>query len=431
MDSAEREQVLREWGGTAVPGLAALVPARFLARVTGCPDVAAVVSGDGAVVSYGELAVRAKRLGWCLRAAGAGPESVVGVCLERGPEMVTAILGAWLAGAAYLPLDPEWLPAERLGFMLADSGAVVVVARGGLAGGLAAEVVVDLGDAEVAAAIAQLPPIAPPPEQTAGRQLAYVIYTSGSTGTPKAVAVAHGAVANLAVALRGALGAGPGVRVLQFASFSFDASVLDVAVTLAAGGTLVVASAGERSEPGRLAGLAGRSGAGSASVVPSLLEVLDPAAWAGVSRMVAGAEPLTARLAAAWGPGRELINTYGPTEATVMVTTALPAGPGEAAPPIGAPVSGNRLFVLDQWLGLAPAGVTGELYVAGVQLARGYLGRAALSAERFVACPFGTGGERMYRTGDLARWQPDGQLSFAGRADEQVKIRGFRIEEIR
>ena len=426
LDEAERAQVVEGWNDTAAPVPAATVPELIAARAARIPDAVAVVCGDSSV-SYGELDARANKLAQYLRRAGAGPEQVVGLCLGRGPDMITAIMGVWKTGAAYLPLDPAY-PSARLEYMLSATEAGLVLTRGRLPGGLAAPgtAVVDLAAPRVAVAIAGQPPV-PPAGRLAAGQLAYVIFTSGSSGTPKGVAVPHGGLVNLAVALRPVLGAGPGVRVLQFASFSFDASVLDVAVTLAAGGTLVVASAAERSEPGVLAGLVRRSGTASASVVPSLLEVLDPAGVRGVSRLLAGAEPLTARLAAAWAPGRALVNTYGPTEATVMVTTT-PVTPGVADPPIGSPVANARLYVLDQYLQPVPAGVTGELYIAGVQLARGYLRQPALTGERFVACPFGAGGERMYRTGDLGRWTAGGQLVFGGRADAQVKIRGFRIE---
>ncbi len=424
---AERAQLVQGWNDTAAPVPDGLVPELIAAQAARTPDAAAVACGDS-VLSYGELDARASKLAWYLRRAGAGPEQVVGLCLDRGADMVTAMAGAWLAGAAYLPLDPGW-PAARLGYMLAASRARLVITRGGLPAGLAAPdtTVVDLADPRVAAAIAGLPPV-PPGGRPTGAQLAYVIFTSGSTGTPNPVAVPHGGPVNLAAALGPVLGAGPGARVLQFASFSFDASVLDVVVTLAAGGTLVIASAAERAEPGVLAGLVRRSGVTVASVVPSLLEVLDAAAVPGIGRLVAGAEPLTARLAAVWAPGRQLTHAYGPTEATVIVATAGVTGTGEADPPIGAPLANTRTYVLDQWLDPVPAGVTGELYVAGVQLARGYLGRPALTGQRFIACPFGTGGERMYRTGDLAKWTPGGQLVFAGRADAQVKIRGFRVE---
>ena len=255
-----------------------------------------------------------------------------------------------------------------------------------------------------------------------------MIYTSGSTGTPKAVAALHGGLANLAAGLRPALGAGPGVRVLQFASFSFDASVLDVAVTLAAGGTLVIAAGPDRAEPARLSALVRRAGIGSASVVPSLLAVLDPAAVtgadAGAGRGRAADRAAGGRLGAGPGPDQHLRADRGHRDGDHGPL----AGPGEGSPADRNPVANTRVLVLDGWLCPVPAGVAGELYVAGAQLARGYLGRAALTAGRFVACPFGPPGQRMYRTGDLARWTPDGQLAFCGRADDQVKIRGYRIE---
>ncbi|MEV2250525.1 non-ribosomal peptide synthase/polyketide synthase [Streptomyces sp. NPDC050147] len=413
LDADERARVVEQWNATARPVGSLTVPQRFQEWAVRSPETVAVRCG-AETVSYGELEVRSNRLARYLRGLGVRSESRVGLRLSRGVEMVVSMLAVWKAGGAYVPLDPEY-PADRLEFMAVDSGASVVIDAGWLA------------EAESAIAVEPDASLEIPVHLD---QLAYVIYTSGSTGRPKGVAVAHRGVANLVEAMSPVLGAGPGVVTLQFASFSFDASVLDVAATLSAGGTLAVATGEERMDPRALAEMVDTAGVTVASVVPSLLSVLDPQAVPGVRNWVLGAERLTADLAVKWRARAGLWNTYGPTEATVM-TTAVAVderiSPDDQPPAIGGPLPNTQVYVLDDFLRPVPVGVTGEVYLAGAGLARGYLGRRELTAERFVACPYAEGG-RMYRTGDLAKWSDDGLLHFQGRADEQVKIRGFRIE---
>ncbi|HEY5990202.1 MAG TPA: amino acid adenylation domain-containing protein, partial [Streptosporangiaceae bacterium] len=403
----------------------------FEAQAARVPDAVAVVCGEAAV-SYAGLDAAASRLAGVLAARGAGPERVVAVAMSRSIGLVTALLAALKAGAAYLPVDPGY-PAERIGFMLADARPVLVLTDRASAGampdgapvlvadepGLAAELAGTGGvggDGLTGGGGAGLLPGHP----------AYVIYTSGSTGVPKGVVVSHAGIPSFAAAEIERFDVSSGSRVLQFASAGFDASVLELCMVVAAGAVLVVPP------PGVLAGAALAAALRDlrithALIPPSALATVTAGDLPAFGVLIVGGEACGQELAARWVPGRRMVNAYGPTEATVMVATSGPLD-GAGAPPIGRPVANTRLFVLDQWLCPAPVGVAGELYAAGTGLARGYLNRAGLTGERFVACPFGAAGERMYRTGDVVRWAPDGQLVFVGRADDQVKIRGFRIE---
>jgi amino acid adenylation domain-containing protein len=424
---AERDQLVKDLNDTAAEGPAAGgIHDLITARSAITPDAVAVTSA-GQHLTYAHLLDQAGRLAGVLREAGVGPESVVGLCLDRRPQMITAILAVWLAGGAYLPLDPTY-PAARVAHMLTDSRAAVLVTTGDIADDLPVGRLrtIVLDEQAVQAALTAGPVAGPAAAHPA--QLAYVIYTSGSTGTPKGVQVCHGGVVNLAAAQRDLFGLRAGDVVLGFAPFIFDASLWELTMTLAAGATLTLATADERTDPGQLTRMAAARNIQVATVPPSLLGAPTPPELAGVRTLVTAGERLDGRLASAWAASRDLVNAYGPTETTVCATTARIAPHAGTDPPIGNPIANTAIYVLDSRLRLAPAGVTGELYVGGAQLARGYARRPALTAERFIADPFAADGSRLYRTGDLARWTPAAELEFTGRADEQVKIRGYRVE---
>jgi amino acid adenylation domain-containing protein len=431
LTEAERRQLL-EWSQAAPPtALPAWrsVPALFAEQARLHPSDVAIEHGGGETLSYAELDQRADALARHLRTLGVGAETLVGLCLERGAEQVVGSLAVLKAGGAYLPLDPAY-PRERLAYMAEDSGLKVLVTRRGLAEGFTPQGVgvVFLDEPPPAAAAGEGKAALEPCGVTADN-LAYVIYTSGSTGRPRGVALTHGGLSNLVAAQRRAFGVRPQERVLQFASFSFDASVSEFFVTLLAGATLVLGGA-ESLLPGpALAEFLQRRSVTMATLPPSALANLPRAEAGTLMKLVTAGEPLTPGVLGRWlDDGREIINAYGPTETTVCATVGA-CDPEDETVTIGCPIDGTEVYILCEDLQPVPAGVTGELYVGGRGLARGYVNHPSLTAEKFIPDPFGrrTGG-RLYRTGDLGRWRPDGRVEFIGRRDQQVKLRGFRIE---
>ena len=410
------------------------------AQAAASPDSVAVIAG-GDELSYAELDAASSRLARYLIGRGAGPERVVAVAVQRSALMVTTLLAILKAGAAYLPVDPEY-PQERISFMLADAGPMLLLADAASAALLpaAATTRVVLDEPETVELLGRL---AGAPVGNADRtgplrpaNLAYVIYTSGSTGVPKGVAITHAGIVNRLTWMQAEYELAADDRVLQKTPFSFDVSVWEFFWPLTTGAGLVMARPGGHRDPAYLADLIESAGVTTLHFVPSMLEAFlaagGAATYAGVRRTICSGEALSWRLAAQFSEltgGSALHNLYGPTETTVDSTYWPCAGiPSEEVPPIGRPIANTRVYVLDEALRPVPPGVEGELYIAGAGLARGYPDRAGLTASRFVACPFGPGGERMYRTGDVVRWRTDEALEYLGRSDHQVKVRGFRVE---
>jgi amino acid adenylation domain-containing protein len=439
IEAAERDLVVRGWNDTAHDRPRGCLTDLLDEQAARTPEAVAVIDDDRSE-SYAELHARANRLARMLIAAGAGPERLVAVSLPRSAELVVALLAVLKSGAAYLPLDATQ-PPERLATMVAEAGPVCVLTD------------------TATAAVPCFPhdvPVLPIDDPTivacwAGRLagpifadergrpllpggLAYVIYTSGSTGKPKGVGCTHAGIVNRLVWMQAEYGLTGADRVLQKTPYAFDVSVWEFFWPLLTGAGLVMARPDGHRDPAYLARVIAAQQVSTVHFVPSMLDAFlaEPTAAScrgTVRRIICSGEAL--------GPAtvdacRELLgvpvhNLYGPTEASVDVTF-WPCEAGAETVPIGRPVWNTRTYVLDESLAPVPPGVPGELYLAGVQLARGYVGRPGLTAERFAADPYGPAGSRMYRTGDLARWRPDGTLAYLGRVDDQVKIRGQRIE---
>jgi amino acid adenylation domain-containing protein/non-ribosomal peptide synthase protein (TIGR01720 family) len=409
VDAAERQRLLREWSVAGGPSTEPAVLHRlFEAQVARTPDAEALVFGSQRL-SYAELDARANQLAHHLRGLGVVAESRVVLCLERSLELIVSMLGVLKAGGVYVPLDPSW-PAARRQSLVEDCGATVVL------------------DAPVDPEALSRAPRTAPEVAVHPEQLAYIIYTSGSTGRPKGVLVTHRNVCNTVRVSRWAWAVGPGKRVLQFASASFDASVSEIYGALLDGAALVLASR-EAIQPGPdLVRLLREQRITATMLTPSVLEVTPPEALPLLETVMAAGEACNPGLTKRWGTGRRFINVYGPTEITICATLA-DCVPGAPVTPLGPPIGGARLYVLDTESRPVALGVRGELYVGGAGVSRGYFGRPELTAERYVPDPFSDEpGARMYRTGDVVRWMPDGQLEFFGRSDDQVKVRGFRIE---
>ncbi|MEV0681658.1 amino acid adenylation domain-containing protein [Actinosynnema sp. NPDC050436] len=425
MPPEEREQVLVHWNDTGRERPRRRLHDLIADRVAERPSAVAVSAPDGQL-TYRELDRRAARLAGALRAHGVGPDSPVGLLLDRTALLPVGVLGVLKAGGGYVPLDPGH-PPERIAGIVADAGVAAVVTTGDLVGALDGwpGPVVRLDEPHGDGSAAGVPDTPATPDC-----LAYVIHTSGSTGKPKGVMITHHAAVNMITSTLEDIGLGFGDAVLQYATLSFDVSVLEVFAALCSGARLVVPDRETLLDPTALTALMVREQVTAFDIPPAVLELLPPDGVPSLRVQFIGCEAFGGELATRWQrPHRRLINGYGPTEATVMMTLMELDRPYSRMPPIGRPMPNHEVYLLDRDGAPVPVGAAGELHIGGAGVARGYLGKPGMTAERFVPAAFGRRpGDRLYRTGDLARYQSDGTLEFLGRADQQVKIRGLRIE---
>ncbi|WP_455901355.1 non-ribosomal peptide synthase/polyketide synthase [Rhodococcus gordoniae] len=434
LDTAETTRVLEAWNDTTHPTGSATLVDLFDEQVSRVPDAAALVF-EGGSLTYAEFDARVNRLARRLISEGVGPESTVALAMRRSVELLVGMYAVAKAGGAYVPVDPDQ-PDERNAYILDTAAPVVILSTERdefTAPGEKSVPTLFLDSLDLselsAAPVTDTERIAP----LRATNTAYVIFTSGSTGRPKGVAVPHAAIVNQLLWKRKHFGLGVDDAVLLKTVATFDLSVWEFWSALVSGGRVVIASADGHRDPAYLNRLLTEQSVTTLHVVPSMLEALmvdaDGVLAPSLRHILAIGEalpPATAQRFLTHNRAR-LVNLYGPTEAAVSVTAGDVTDTSGASVPIGVPEWNTRVYVLDERLHPVPAGVAGELYLAGAQLARGYFGRADLSAERFVASPFGDG-ERLYRTGDLVRWTRDGQLDYLSRTDFQVKVRGFRIE---
>ena len=421
LSATDRHQLLVGWNQTQTEYAKDFyIHDLFRAQAIQTPDAVAVAYA-GKHLTYQALDQLSNQLAHYLQQLGVCPDRLVGVCADR-LDMIVAVLGILKAGGAYLPLDPEY-PRDRLNFMLTDAQVSILLTQQSL---VKVQPTVDIPIVCLDThweAIAQHSQDAPATNVTA-ENLAYVIYTSGSTGIPKGVLVQHQGLCNVVAAQRQVFNLPVGSHILQFSSFSFDASVFELLLAFGVGGTLYIASQEARVSGAELSQFLRKHAITAAILPPAVLAILPKTELPALQTVIAGGEACTTELIDRWTKGRRFFNAYGPTEATIWASVAqLQSGD---QPMIGRPVANTQIYLLDAQLQLVPIGVIGELYIGGDGLARGYLNRPELTAERFIPNPFNSA-SRLYKTGDLARYRDDG-LEFLGRVDDQVKLRGFRIE---